>query len=335
MEDTKIPGALSAAAEKVARKRWRSLQKNVENALSISQAQTHGDGEISGLFQAALHDMTMMEKLLVGHLRLLPVDPSIATEGSTEMASKIFETPEIAEEIYSYLSSYDLLQVQQVSTYTRDLIKSSIRLQRKMFLVSERRDHFRMLKLPTPVKKNCGDPDGRLRRCKLIFVHNINNETKEGRSMHVSLRFLEVLPKLGSRVHQMYVCRPPVLSLDYSTDCCPSESNATDDVRTIINRDGLTLGDLVNAARTMKEDHKLCPHAPLEQHDENGIVRPTVTFHGSVLLHRKDPEVIKARADEEAEANEGEQTPQEKLIADYIDAKLDGKILTNETYVSS
>lgn len=321
--------------ERPTAEQWRMLKKNIEDALAISEH----DGQ--RFLRAALENVNNLDDVVTRHLNSLGDDPSIPTQNSSAVVAKVFETAELAENIFSYLIVFDLLRVQQVNKYSKAIIESSSKLRKSMFLTSKSSDFFRQLPACEPTEIGDYGSNGRL--YAMFTTRRAAYEWKEEKWIEVFARFSGYRqPRLGDRLRQMQISQPPIYTMHYSPRCCPSEQDdflseyewegeRPRDVRTISNNDGLNVGDLCAAAAEIKMQHMFCVHAPIKFHDLDGIVRTSVAFQGSVRLRRDDPN--KTRKDEEDMESEG-QKAFNAVLEGYVQAKMDGKFMKIEVMLS-
>lgn len=241
------------------------------------------------------------------------------TSKSAKIALKVFETPELAEEILTYLPVLDLLRAQQVNRMMRDVVQASTKLQRQLFLKPGQTKHLRVL--------NLGDGS------KTIDIGTDDEPefTADEKIVELLVTFAKWLPRLGSRVRRMQLCQPPIHVMRYVPTCCgqASEDEIGGHPLRIRNEEGLTLGDLRNAAENLMAKHKLCLNAPVHAYDPDGFVRPEVRFYVGVALEADDP-MVRERLEEEKEnmmLDEDEEAHEAK-ITEYMNAKKDGKCST-------
>ncbi|KAK3714706.1 hypothetical protein LTR37_007686 [Vermiconidia calcicola] len=105
-------------------------------------------------------------------------------------------------------------------------------------------------------------------------------ESKEG---HVDSVFLK--PRDGNR--RTF----PIFRLHFgqSFSYGPSPVGADPDRYKIRSETGITVGQVYDAIKQLREEHRYCPYATLEMHSADGTVSPRTRFHGKVPLKRNDP----------------------------------------------
>lgn len=166
----------------------------------------------------------------------------------------------------------------------------------------------------------------------------------------------EPLPRIGATCRKMLVCLPSVQVMQITINCCKgpkshgprywaygvahrptsemtyrladvwryvdgdaeSKNNPRKTLE-IINRSGITVGDLYEATRQLRAAHLVCPHAAVTIMDrDTGEVEPSVRFHADVVLKGDDPFVM-AQADREmAEILKGEDSDPYYDRTDYL-----------------
>lgn len=177
------------------------------------------------------------------------------SEDST-VAVKVFAIPELLETILSNLGVEDLIRCYAVSRTFRDTLERSIKLQTKLFL------------RPAPENSPV--------RCPFKFKNfeckyndwTARSENEVNVTIRTSRGGTTALTSIGSRWKRMLVRQPPAYCMSYSICCYPEGmrnaflNRARNDSHRpnylIRSEEGLTVGDLYEAARRLFEDHSAC-----------------------------------------------------------------------------
>lgn len=106
---------------------WHVVKRCIKHALAIS------DSGGQRILRTTLANVNDLDDVVTEHLASLRNNPNIPTEKSTPVVAKVFETAELAEQIFSHLNDCDLLRVQQVHKYSKIVIESSANLRKRMF----------------------------------------------------------------------------------------------------------------------------------------------------------------------------------------------------------
>ena len=301
-----------------------ALKQNIERALAASQT-TNGDvSTLQQLLSAAQENISALEELSEkGQTYKMWLFPCLPTERSARLARKVFDTTELAEAILSHLHPKSLLRAQLINRRMRDIIQSSVKLQRHLFLVPYEPAHLRMLDSawsfePLP---------------RTVFIMEDRSKSNLHKNLvHVRVRIGRELPKLGSRVRQMHLWQPPIIAMSYYASCYRSSTDNEDgydsdddgvgEIRRVFRQGGLTVNDLLKAAEKMMVDHKFCVKAHYAEHEADGFVRPKIIFGGRVKVAADDPIILEVK--ERAKEEEEREAFQAKM-EEYVVAKQDGK----------
>ncbi|KAK5744743.1 hypothetical protein LTR17_001819 [Elasticomyces elasticus] len=211
-----------------------------------------------------------------------PLD--ICPSGSTSAAQKVFDLPELLEEVLGYLSLVDILHVHQVNQSARASIDGSPRLQSKLSLRAANTDsHLQFPFAPANVVA---------RMMAYFTCHRQMRRAADSPAkgqVRIKAAFKPRNRRLGKidlRCRQMFVTQPPVTFMHIDPGCC----NVGDHGKSIVrSAQGITIGDLWDASQKSQAEHKLCPHAQPHMHDEDGLVVSNPTFTTDVKLQQQDP----------------------------------------------
>lgn len=138
------------------------------------------------------------------------------------------------------------------------------------------------------------------------------------------------LPNPGKRYRDVLICQPPIKAMKTYMNCCSQHRLRTDTRKpceTIKNKNGLRVGDLLDAYLRIPETHRLCPDAHLQLHDEEGFVKPGIYFeaHGATL--EDDPELLARLSAKKKASEEWERVRAlEPRLRPYMQAKRAGKL---------
>lgn len=255
------------------------------------------------------------------------------TERTVSKAQKVFNTPELLEMILLHLHARDVLAVQQVDTIMCAHIKSSSKIQRYIGLLPDASAYFHTQFAPFEISEPsiiC-EPDFKTQRDYLPFTEWWLSPEKNEIIISVSLsRGLHALDGLGKACRSMLICQPPIMEMDIFIDCChpmfplsqgPPKEWLPDPIR---RASGITIGDIVEIALTLRDKHKFCPWAPYWTHNDDGTVPVLLTFRGALRLKEGDPALGGQR---KAIATAKSRKAKERTMEAYCSAKLRGELL--------
>ncbi|KAI7236903.1 hypothetical protein KC330_g3457 [Hortaea werneckii] len=235
---------------------------------------------------------------------------------------KVFDVPELLELILFNLTVIELLKLQQVSRQVRDAVKTSKKVQQRMFLIPSGSAHRRVLPI-FPSKEGYRSPVKHSGLTPILIdltLHHLPQSQGYKATMQLSARSSGL--RYRRRCLQMQLTDPPVRRL--SVQCYCSCVRGSSLINTsfgassglIINeRDGISLGRLRDAFKQVAQEHKNCPHAQPQGHDTNGNVILEYTAVGDLYMDRDDPLALRLRDIEYKTWNEW------RKIAEYCEAK--------------
>ena len=245
---------------------------------------------------------------------------SLSWGQSSLLPAKVFNIPELLEHILSFLPNPVLFRVQGVSQNFYKCINDSISLQRKLGL---KPDPGSYLRFPFV------DP---LRQWHYYVDRHPNASAtagKDGPTLALTFEhFDDTLYDVGSNVRSSLICQPPLLSVQAFARCCgphlPVDATTAKPgaIKPFTSKDGLRFGDILDAYRSMKQEHRLCPHAALYQHDDDGKVDPKIVFMATVPVSETDPLYVEYL---ERKAGEKQRDATEQRLQQYIAAKTNGE----------
>lgn len=115
----------------------------------------------------------------------------------------------------------------------------------------------------------------------------------------------------------------------YVTDESVEKNDVVQDLEIQV-KTGVTVGDVLDATRKIREAHALCPHADFDCHDTDGKVCPEVRFSTDITLKNDDPYVVsEARAEAERALVKIEEEAAKGALEVYIRAKRTGQEFHN------
>ena len=128
---------------------------------------------------------------------------------------------------------------------------------------------------------------------------------------------------LGRNIRAMLICQPPLMRMKVGLQCCCRRMMLrpnfpiVNDIPDIESKDGITIGQLYDAARHLQAKHALCPYALSSHLDHEGIVGVQPTFRGRLEL-TPDDLLLRGDPNRKYEA-------METLLTEYTDAKMHGR----------
>ena len=137
--------------------------------------------------------------------------------------------------------------------------------------------------------------------------------------------------RLGKRCRQMLICQPPLKQVRPVMSCCGEDSpsymfnvpgsRSITVPEPIKSETGITVGDILDATDRLADEHRLCPHAFMHDHDEEGHVQIFPAFKANIRLREGDPLLVEVRTEK---AEDEKAKLKEDRFRAYIGAKLDG-----------
>lgn len=190
-----------------------------------------------------------LQRLVNSH-EPIKIQPRNRRKVPTGAVPAVFDVLEVAEQIFVCLDPLDLLPVRQTCKPLRDKIDASSKVQKHLFLAPDQVQHSRYLDSNNwPIGK-------RLFQTKILYSSPIPDVDK----FYFAALFRYGTLKPGSLVQQMQISQPPICALEYSASCCglrryygylTSNEVQSGETRLVTNSEGLTVGDLQNAAQAM------------------------------------------------------------------------------------
>lgn len=243
--------------------------------------------------------------------------------------------------ILEHLQPLDLLQATQTCRETANLLKSSKRVRKAMCLEANGdAEPF----LPFRDRTSIAFPVV----TDLLSKPRASSPAKA--QIFVQFKRNVTLPHLGERARSILVCLPPAKDAIVSPNCCP-EFRIRNGVRGVLpfrgdpgasdhgerlaisSTNGITLGNILDAAQKCRDEHQLWPFAWLALLDKKGFVMVDVRIkipefevngHPSQALWRHAVDSLEREASLERKHCNGGKN---RMYA-YTQAKRDGKLVT-------
>ncbi|KAK5738361.1 hypothetical protein LTR17_006080 [Elasticomyces elasticus] len=210
-----------------------------------------------------------------------PLDP-LPSE-STPAAVKVFDLPELLEEVLGYVDTFDILRFHQVNQSARASINGSPRLRTALGLRAAPAGSrlwipFNLPSALSPMTANFQLYKYEPRDSEPIEL-DIDPSPTGQRQVRLRGEFRVSqgkAAKIDERCRGMYITQPPVKDARVLLACC---SGAVILKQQVIQSDaGITIGMLWDVRSELLEKHKFCPHAALDLHDTDGFVAAEPSF---------------------------------------------------------
>ncbi|KAK3627903.1 hypothetical protein LTR56_003893 [Elasticomyces elasticus] len=250
-----------------------------------------------------------------------------ATEADAETRchmAKLFNVNKVLEKIALNLDMIDLLHFQRVNKPFRDVVDSSPIVQQRLFLRADGRQNLHLLPLlgspnPPPAKT---DPKPTFRVFHWPLRHEetgaLLGKCEERITIYTEPMTPDELPRCGEKVRRMLLSVPPLHEVVVKGWCCASldcregvEGKGT----TVTNEQGVTLGEVLDAAKPLMVKCLPCPTRGKERLASDcadGKVRVSFNVVGNAQMIVKDPLNVQ-RMKREPEREEYYQADQARL----------------------
>jgi hypothetical protein len=307
----------------------RSMQTHLDSLVQLIEPEADQSAEIQRHLKAIRDGLSTQQS----HLdQLVESVPPMARKPPTtdELAEKVFNIPELLEKILLYLSPADLLRVQRVSHLFFNATEGSPKIQFKMGLRPQENCHitfppalleFHMFSFSLEPYTCFGNSRQTLQENEVNIRAGFYGGEKNNKML-----------KLGKRCRDMLICQPPIKTLNAYTRCChPTWSwrGATDPVETITVEGGFRMGDLIDVHERITAAHRLCPDADPPEHDDEGFVRPRVSFETRVVTLDDDPALLdRKQHDKRTRDEDNHYTSHAARMRPYIAAKQSGELFS-------
>lgn len=258
---------------------------------------------------------------------------------ATGKQHRALDVPELREMILDLLSIPDLLRMMQVSKTMHSSIQHSAILQKRLQFKPTTDGFFRtLLDDPAVTKEFTGFKCHRRKMCYKCLTDV--NKYEFPLTVEFKAQGARPMPRIGLRCREILIASPPIYEMEIFTSCCnpnnvfmhlPQRNDQSPPQR-VKSMTGLTIGDLYDAAQRHRKDHAWCRRAQLDQHDDDGIVKPAVSFCCNIKIEPGDPIVKQAMSALcKDKASKGSASEKQKPMLRYIEAKRQGKSIALST----
>lgn len=240
-----------------------------------------------------------------------------------ESTAKVFDLPELLEHILRFMDLKTLLIAQQVSHPFFNAIEASPDIRRKMYLQADKG----FLSFPPLLPDRCGQHSSMIADLHLQFKTG-SNDMRLVVKLWPAAQFPVEVP--GARMRRMLICQPPLYKLRVYPNCCSVSSigrfGAKSGATTIHSKTGITVGQVLDTAFRVREEHKLCAHQKVtwNMHDAEGFVKPDLLFEKAVTVDANDPMRLRLL---ERQARSVPIIRKKLLLTAYINAKRAGECM--------
>ncbi|KAK5681075.1 hypothetical protein LTS10_006835 [Elasticomyces elasticus] len=250
-----------------------------------------------------------------------------ATEADAEARchiAQLFDVTKVLQRIALNLPIIDLLHLQQVNKPWRDVVDASPTIRQRLFPQADGNQNLHLLPLlgspnPPPAKT---DPKPTLRVFHWPLRHEetgaLLGKCEERITIYSEPMTPDELPRCGEKVRRMLLSVPPLHEVVVKGWCCASfdcrhgvEGKGT----TVTNEQGVTLGEVLDAAKPLMVKCLPCPtrgKEPLASDCADGKVRVSFNVVGNAQMIAKDPLNVQ-RVKREPEREQYYQTDQARL----------------------
>ncbi|KAK3704405.1 hypothetical protein LTR37_013828 [Vermiconidia calcicola] len=257
-----------------------------------------------------------------------------ASQKSAQLATQVYNIPELLEQILYFLNAKDILQASTTNKFMAAALPSSSTIQKKLCLKVDAdsffqtpfaKGLFRSVWLEQLTYTPLGDKDDPFDQDKWYKDHS----TLFLRMCFGSGR----VPRPGTRYRSMNLCQPHVTEMTLIPTCCNDDGSIRESedsttrprVTKIASATGVTLGQLIDEAAKLQEAHRLCPDIESQMLKPDGTALVGVICVGAISLRYDDPIRVyrreaPARDREIMEERKAEDKTREKLEA-YTNAK--------------
>lgn len=257
------------------------------------------------------------------------------------LANKVFGTPGLLENILTFASIPDLLRAYRVNKTFLNLIEGSALLQRRLGLLPDHDCHLRLPAQQLITHSSGVDMDSvffggissRLTGESVLEPNTVPIQINGGayRLRNKTAELVKIRP-LGERCRNMLITQPPIKEMRVYLQCCtpdylsyrPRQSVLPE--RTISCESGITAEQIWTVISTLQSEHRLCPDADADDHDDEGYVHPRIRIEGTLALKLDDPMLMECkRRQQECLQEEDEWNAKDARFAPYIAAKRSGE----------
>lgn len=294
----------------------KSLLRRFDALAALIPAEVASANGVQALLEGVKEDISAQSYATGFMIRYIPREfrkPAAAAA----LAQKVFGAPELLEKILCLVDPRTAFEANRVNKDFFHTIEGSRILQRHIGLQADGEADFT-------------STVGFLVSCESgACVENPVGQLKD-MDMKIEMPFqLVIRPHLdsgslsiaGARLRKVFLTQPPIRELVVRATCCQGSYYGGPTSR-ILNDAGITIGEMWDQVTQLSQARRLCPHASVDLHDDDGFVRPTVVFSGTIPLREDDALVVKDTEDG-AEADERERRTRafRHRMYDYIQAK--------------
>ena len=311
---------LDAYAIQIAAKQAQdSLLRRIGALAALIPADTADTHGVWGLLEGVKEDLAVQGDATDWLLNYIPREfrrpPAAAA-----LAQKVFGTPELLERILTFVDTRTAFHANRVSKDFSNTIQGSSSLQRKIGL-KPNPDANLSSKAQVHIVGSGIDWNWR-------FEPHVDTNWGPVSKVEVTVTAREADVRIpGSRLSRVLITQPPVKQFDVSVSCCSEDSRGfKKPVISLQNEAGLTVGELRDKIVEVRNAHRMCPHALLGDHNDDGTVEPKITFSGDLLLRDDDASVLHTlQKFEENQRRDDEFDDFDERMSPYIRAKQAGK----------
>ncbi|KAK5742435.1 hypothetical protein LTR17_003237 [Elasticomyces elasticus] len=226
--------------------------------------------------------------------------PEVVAEAGCHIV-KLFNVNKVLERIVLNIDIVDILRLQRVNKPFRDVVESSLVIQQRLFLQADGNQNLHLLPLlgspnPPPAKT---DPKPTFRVFHWPLRHEetgaLLGKCEERITIYTEPMTPDELPRCGEKVRRMLISVPPLHEVVVKGWCCASfdcrhgvEGKGT----TVTNEQGVTLGEVLDAAKPLMVKCLPCPTRGKERLASDcadGKVRVSFNVVGNAQMVAKDP----------------------------------------------
>lgn len=311
--------ALSAAERAQA-----SLLRRFEALAALVPADLAEHQGVQSLLKGAKEDVATQSHATRGMLNYIPREFR-RPDSAGLLAQKVFGTPELLEKILLLTDTRTAFESMRVSRDFFNTIEGSLKLQRKLALMADADAHGSL-------KANWFFDEGSGVDFKMSMIRLVDTQWGNVLTLEMNATACEdSIRKPGPRLRSALITQPPIKHLEVRVSCCSTDRSyyrTPTPITTMQSETGITVGEVRDQIVRLREAYRLCPHADLLQHEEDGTVDPKVTFTGDLMLKDDDYAVLQAKEQETQRSRQADEEDKfDDRIRPYMMAKLAGKFL--------
>ncbi|KAF2172382.1 hypothetical protein M409DRAFT_50090 [Zasmidium cellare ATCC 36951] len=299
--------------------------------------------QVHASLKQAAESILKLERLLQIILDAIPIEarPNAA---SAVKAQKVFDVAELLEKILLNCEYHDFISAMQVNRTFAQAFRRSARIQQVMGLRAiTDGSPFSPVANAFFVSRGC--------MIRLEDHHRYGHQVQDNEVVvsaifNGSSPFEEhPLPRISERFRDTLVCQPPIKQMRVRAGCCedplfrrrnannlqphpPSLTSLADrdeemqQLHSIDSETGITLGQVLDETRRLRDEHRYCPDAYPGLHRDDGTVDVHVHFEAILQLPRDDPVLLaNRRAKASFDFEQKDFAAKDQKIQQYIAAK--------------